>query len=145
MHDAPKRFNELEGDFKKSSIGEYANRGEAADQINQTASNAGERPIACIIQVILSGVQCEQASLSWFPDDCCQPLRQFRSSLSGPRLLHLGDSLRRSRAHAKHVARTTDRQDQLGANQRLSILQFVGTLQLPGKPMSQNIDGKWQT
>src|SRR5471030_933361 len=53
MHDAPKRFNELEGDFKKSSIGEYANRGEAADQINQTASNAGERPIACIIQVIL--------------------------------------------------------------------------------------------
>jgi hypothetical protein len=52
MHDAPKRFNELEGDFKKSSIGEYANRGEAADQINQTASNAGERPIACIIQVI---------------------------------------------------------------------------------------------
>src|SRR5450432_4640172 len=51
MHDAPKRFNELEGDFKKSSIGEYANRGEAADQINQTASNAGERPIACIIQV----------------------------------------------------------------------------------------------
>jgi len=52
MHDAPKRFNELEGDFKKSSIGEYANRGEAADQINQTASNAGERPIACIIQVL---------------------------------------------------------------------------------------------
>ena len=51
MHDAPKRFNELEGDFKKSSIGEYANRGEAADQINKTASNAGERPIACIIQV----------------------------------------------------------------------------------------------
>jgi len=26
MHDATKWFNELEGDFKKSPIGEYANR-----------------------------------------------------------------------------------------------------------------------
>jgi hypothetical protein len=51
MHDAPKQFSELEGDLKKEPVGEYAVEWEDADQINQTASNAGERPVACIIQV----------------------------------------------------------------------------------------------